>query len=163
MSKKKRSTKRKRKPQKGKSKLWPRLRLLAVVAIAGAAAWILWPFWQLSQQFGVFSVEAPTRVYARPRVLSTGQLLGRADLERELEEVGYRSAGQPWHHCSSLICLLLINRLSPTSPPKPSGSFTSSCTVGQRKWICSTTNPHSMESAACNSPIPYDRGRGSPE
>jgi hypothetical protein len=90
---KKRPGKRKIKPRKDESKVWRQLRLLAVVALAGAGAWLLWPFWQLSQQFGVFSVEAPTRVYARPRILATGQLMGLGDLESELEELGYRSAG----------------------------------------------------------------------
>jgi len=93
----KRSKQRKSKPEKTKRRFSRRLRVGLVVVLAAVGAWLLWPFWQLSQQFGVFSAEAPSRVYGRPTVLATGQLLRPGQLIDELGDLGYTrvESGEP--------------------------------------------------------------------
>ena len=85
----KRPKRRKSKPAKTKRRFSKRLQVGLVVVVAGLGAWLLWPYWQLSQQFGVFSTQAPSRVYGRPTVLATGQLLRPAALVDELTDLGY--------------------------------------------------------------------------
>ncbi len=68
---------------------------LAVVALL-AAAWLAWPFWQVSEQFGERALRQPSRLYARPTRLETGALARPERILEELRELGYREvAGAP--------------------------------------------------------------------
>lgn len=62
----------------------------ALVGLVGAAAWFIWPFWQLSAQLEAAAGQAPSRLYARPLVLEEGRYVRLDRLEQELEIVGYQ-------------------------------------------------------------------------
>ncbi len=65
-------------------------RLLLATAVVGVAvlAWLIWPFWQLSGQFGTFPTQQPSRLYGRPPLLRTGDAWNARSLER-LVSSGY--------------------------------------------------------------------------
>jgi penicillin-binding protein 1B len=62
---------------------------LGLAAVA-AGAWLFWPFWQLSGQFGSAPAVQPSRLYGRPAELRVGTPLDDAGLIRKLEGLGYR-------------------------------------------------------------------------
>lgn len=66
--------------------------LLAIVLAAGAAAWLLWPFWQLSGQFTTHPTEQPTRLYGAAPELRPGGEWTRQSLLAWLEDASYRTA-----------------------------------------------------------------------
>ncbi len=74
-----------------------RVRLAAlVVALAGvaAAAWLIWPFWQLSGKFEDHPTRQPSRLYARSTVLREGDPADFDALVHQLDALGYRETGR---------------------------------------------------------------------
>jgi penicillin-binding protein 1B len=68
-----------------------RLVLAAVaVLVAAIAAWLIWPFWQLSGQFADQPTHQPSRLYARPMTLVTGEPVDLDRVIAELAELSYR-------------------------------------------------------------------------
>ncbi len=63
---------------------------LLLLFTVGALVWLIWPFWQLSGQFGSQPVKQPSRLYGAPRELRVGAALSAAALIAELEALGYR-------------------------------------------------------------------------
>lgn len=61
--------------------------LLLVAGLVGA--WLFWPFWQLSGQFGSSPTRSPSRLYGRPPVVEPGKLLSAATLRERLLKSGY--------------------------------------------------------------------------
>ena len=45
---------------------WPRVLALLLLLGGGALAWLIWPFWELSGQFGSQPVKQPSRLYGVP-------------------------------------------------------------------------------------------------
>ncbi len=45
---------------------WPRVLAVLVLVGGGALAWLIWPYWQLSGQFGTEPVMQPSRLYGVP-------------------------------------------------------------------------------------------------
>ncbi len=86
-----------RQRKRGARRPWRRRLVLAAVGLLGAAgAWLLWPFWQLSDQLGGRHLRVPSRLYGSPMRLAAGDTLRRASVVEELEALGYRpSAGRP--------------------------------------------------------------------
>ncbi len=88
--------------RKRRRKRSPRLRLKRNLAIALAlaaalgAAWLAWPFWQVSEQFGERALRQPSRLYARPTLLVGGGLVRPEAIVEELRGLGYREvSGSP--------------------------------------------------------------------
>ncbi len=71
---------------------WPRVVAILLLAGAGALAWLIWPFWRLSGQFGTQPAQQPSRLYGAPAELSVGARLGAAAAVAKLESLGYRRA-----------------------------------------------------------------------
>lgn len=69
------------------------LLLVVAAAMVAGAIWLLWPFWQLSGHFGDQAVRQPSRLYARPTVLTVDRPFRPADVVEELRDQGYREAG----------------------------------------------------------------------
>jgi len=69
-----------------------RMQLLAAAAVVlvAAAVWLVWPFWQLSGQFGDHLAHQPSRLYARATTLVAGQPFRPAEVAEELATLGYR-------------------------------------------------------------------------
>ncbi|MCG8456508.1 MAG: hypothetical protein MI919_09515, partial [Holophagales bacterium] len=67
-----------------------RLALAVAVLTVAAGAWLFWPFWQLSGQFGNHPIRQPSRLYARPPVIEPGQAASLEELERKVRDSGYR-------------------------------------------------------------------------
>src|SRR5690554_3759224 len=81
---------------------WRRRLLIGVLALVGLGLGFLVPYTlylnlQLEQQFGGWSWQEPTRVYARPLRLAPGLALDAQTLRHELRAAGYRQAdgGRP--------------------------------------------------------------------
>ena len=94
---KRRSSKRRRRRKKAAGR-WRRRCVGAALLLALAgAAWLVWPFWQLSDQFEHRSVKQPSRLYARSHRLVVGRSEDPAKLISELEDQGYRrrQSGEP--------------------------------------------------------------------
>ncbi len=45
---------------------WPRVLVILLLAGGGVLAWLIWPFWLLSGQFGTQPVKQPSRLYGVP-------------------------------------------------------------------------------------------------
>ncbi len=72
-------------------KSWHLLLSAAVlVGLSGGLGWLLWPFWDLSGQFGSLPDLRPSRLYGQPMGLVTGQRLEAELLVDELLSLGYR-------------------------------------------------------------------------
>ncbi len=69
---------------------WPWVVLLLLLLGSGALAWLIWPFWQLSGQFGSQPAKQPSRLYGAPRELRVGAELTAEALIAELGALGYR-------------------------------------------------------------------------
>lgn len=67
--------------------------LLALLALL--SGYLLFLSWQISSQFEGRRWDLPARVYARPLEIFSGQTLGQAALEQELERLGYRRSNGP--------------------------------------------------------------------
>lgn len=72
-----------------------RLISLALIVLIVGAAWVLWPFWELSSQFADHQFQQPSRLYARPLVLTQGQSVSPGALRSYLAETGYQRARRP--------------------------------------------------------------------
>ena len=74
---------------------WTRRRILTALAVLTLAvgAWLFWPFWQLSGQFGNHPTRQPSRLYGRPPVVEPGKYLSQDDLRRRLKGSGYVAVG----------------------------------------------------------------------
>ncbi len=72
---------------------WKRLAFVLLLGLTAAAAWMIWPFWQLAGQFGTHPTKQPSRLYGRPFELAVGGTLGTEDLVGRLEDAGYRRVG----------------------------------------------------------------------
>ena len=71
-----------------------RLLILALVMVAGATAWIVWPFWQASDQFAERPLKQPSRLYGDRITLIAGRSGKVGRLVEELESMGYRRVGR---------------------------------------------------------------------
>ena len=69
-----------------------RVLTLAVVALGLVGAWLFWPFWQLSGQFGSAPSRSPSRLYGRPPVIEPGMRLTTEALREQLLDSGYLEA-----------------------------------------------------------------------
>ncbi|HMB53848.1 MAG TPA: PBP1A family penicillin-binding protein, partial [Thermoanaerobaculia bacterium] len=73
---------------------WKRRKIQLLVALAvvvlAVGAWLVWPFWQLSGQFRDHLAHQPSRLYARPTTLVSGQPFRPAEVAEELATLGYR-------------------------------------------------------------------------
>ncbi len=72
-----------------------RLIVIAAGLLIVGAAWIIWPFWELSSQFAHHQFEQPSRLYARPLALTRGQPVSVGALRSYLAETGYQRARRP--------------------------------------------------------------------
>jgi penicillin-binding protein 1B len=70
----------------------PRAFLALALLAGGVAAWLLWPFWSLSLTFGDHAWVEPSRIYARPVRLRTGEAMTPESLEELLADLDYRRA-----------------------------------------------------------------------
>ena len=84
---------RKRRRRKGRRRRWPRVVAILLLLGGGALAWLIWPFWRLSGQFGTQPAQQPSRLYGAPAELSVGARLDVAGMVAKLESLGYRRAG----------------------------------------------------------------------
>ncbi len=89
MARRRRSQRRQRR-RGPRRRRWPRALVLLLLLGSGVLAWLIWPFWQLSGQFGTQPVIQPSRLYGASRELRVGQVLSAAALATELEALGYR-------------------------------------------------------------------------
>lgn len=63
---------------------------LALAAMVAGAAWLIWPFWQLSGQFDDHPARQPSRLYARPLELTVGEPFRPDAVVADLQAQGYR-------------------------------------------------------------------------
>ncbi len=73
-----------------RARRWPRVLVILLLLAAGALGWLIWPFWQLSGQFGTQPVKQPSRLYGAPAELRVGGRPAADALAAELESMGYR-------------------------------------------------------------------------
>ncbi len=69
---------------------WPRVLAILLLLGGGVLAWLIWPFWQLSGQFGTRPAKQPSRLYGAPTELRVGAGPSAGALAAELESMGYR-------------------------------------------------------------------------
>lgn len=62
----------------------------ATFVLVVGVAWIVWPYWRLSGQFGQLSLPHPSRLYGRPMTLEPGDFRSVSSLESYLVDLGYR-------------------------------------------------------------------------
>lgn len=87
-----RSTKSRRKKVSRMRRTLRKAVLLTVVVGALVAAWLIWPFWTLSGQFGSTPQMQPSRLYGQPLALQIHQRLDLDGLTAKLTELGYSPA-----------------------------------------------------------------------
>lgn len=75
--------------RKAKPRWRRRLVVLILFLSVGALVWLLWPFWQLSEQFAERPVKQPSRLYGQPVHLVVGRSSNSSQLAEELEAMGY--------------------------------------------------------------------------
>ncbi len=87
-----RSKRRPARMRRGRTKRgWkPLAAVVALVLVAAALAWLLWPFWQLRDRLGAHAGRQPSRLYGRSEVLRGGEAYGQRRLVEELGLLGYR-------------------------------------------------------------------------
>ncbi|MCP3960895.1 MAG: PBP1A family penicillin-binding protein [bacterium] len=85
----KRRKKRVRRRRKGRQRRWPRFLAISVLVLGGVLATLIWPFWQLSGQFGHQPAKQPSRLYGAATVLRLGAAGSAGALTAELEALGY--------------------------------------------------------------------------
>ncbi|MEM7583671.1 MAG: transglycosylase domain-containing protein [Acidobacteriota bacterium] len=71
---------------------WRRILLISLLVSAAVLAALIWPFWQLSGQFGTEPMLQPSRLYGQPREIRVGAPLGVEALAAELDSLGYGDA-----------------------------------------------------------------------
>ena len=64
----------------------------AGILLLVSAVWYIWPYWQLSGHFATLPTVQPSRLYARPFRLFTGERLTAEELTGRLVELHYTSA-----------------------------------------------------------------------
>ncbi len=79
-----------RRPKTSRRRRWPKILAVLLVLVAAILAGLIWPFWQLSGQFGPQTGEQPSRLYGRPQVLRSGQAASAKAVVEALRESGYR-------------------------------------------------------------------------
>ncbi|MEM8932077.1 MAG: PBP1A family penicillin-binding protein [Acidobacteriota bacterium] len=75
-------------PSTSRKRLRQAFMLLCVLGL-GATAWVVWPFWQLSGQFGSQPTRQPSRLYGTPEVLEPERPLAIKTLVELLDDMGY--------------------------------------------------------------------------
>src|SRR3954464_4631120 len=75
-------------------KLWKFLRFALLATILAAAGFTLGLDARVRNEFEGRRFALPARIYARPLELHAGLRITQADVEDELRELGYRTAGQ---------------------------------------------------------------------
>ncbi len=78
--------------RQGKKRPWGRILALLLLITGAVLAALIWPFWQLSGQFGTEAAKQPSRLYGRPKVIQTGTSLTADELVGELQTLGYSDA-----------------------------------------------------------------------
>ncbi len=68
-----------RRHRKARRSRWPWAIAIMLALLAGALAGLIWPFWQLSGQFGRQPAVQPSRLYGRPPTVTAGQARTAAD------------------------------------------------------------------------------------
>ena len=91
MAKKKSRRRKKKQRWSGRLRRFAPWLLAAGVVGVLAAAWLLWPFWQLSTQLAAAGGQQASQLYGKPLRMEAGSYLSRQDVIRELEGQGYRS------------------------------------------------------------------------
>lgn len=94
----------KRRSTKRRGKLWSHFRrgigspvvkrsvlVLGAVAVVGAA-WLVWPYWELTGQFGDLPSKRPSRLYSRSLILTQGEPARLSTVESYLRETSYRTS-----------------------------------------------------------------------
>ncbi len=81
-----------RRQHKGKKRSWARILLILLVFTVATLAALIWPFWQLSGQFGTEPAKQPSRLYGQPRTIQVGSALTAEELAGELDALGYGDA-----------------------------------------------------------------------
>lgn len=76
-------------------KIWPYALGVVVVALVALAAWIVYLDRIITQQFEGRRWSLPAQVYAQPLELYAGETLSAAELETELQRLGYQRVDQP--------------------------------------------------------------------
>ncbi len=71
---------------------WRRPILIGTLVLFVALAWLIWPFWQLSGQFGSTPSQQPSRLYGRPTVLERGTPVSSRVILERLEQLHYRES-----------------------------------------------------------------------
>lgn len=106
-------------------------RSVAVLALAAGllplvlGLWLLWPFWQLSNQFAGHVEHQPSRLYGASTVLEQGAQLTAGQVRDELDELGYRTSasGQPpigeYHDAGNRILVHLRSFPAPRGMTRP--------------------------------------------
>ncbi|MEM1205140.1 MAG: PBP1A family penicillin-binding protein [Acidobacteriota bacterium] len=74
---------------------WRKPLLVAAALCLAALAWLVWPFWQLSEQFGAARGRQPSRLYGKPTVVAPGVTMTAEALASELAAMGYAAAPSP--------------------------------------------------------------------
>ena len=79
---------------RGRPRWWRRRWVLALAGLAallaGAACFLLWPFWKLSSHFEEIIFRQPSRLYAQPAELEAGRPYPPERMLREMLGEGYR-------------------------------------------------------------------------
>lgn len=76
-------------------KIWPYALGVVVVALVALAAWVIYLDRIITQQFEGRRWSLPAQVYAQPLELYAGETLSAAELENELQRLGYQRVDQP--------------------------------------------------------------------
>ena len=71
---------------------WHLVTAFLLLALLGAgSAWVMYPFWELTAQFGSYPDRRPSRLYGAPFEVVVGDRLDVGALDEHLDATGYRS------------------------------------------------------------------------